>query len=1132
MPNSTEDTDYSQSHLGSVIKISSALKMSVKVDIIGEKSSYIVSSIFVTASGTNTLLSAISISEENFLFGKVEVAGVFIYDVNGTLYVGSPRDTLNAAIAIRNKNKMQSEIDIVGAKNSEIDGGIFVSVPSDIYSSIGIINKNKMTSEIAINGVYRSNLQGSLTIPATNNIESSILVRCGNKMFGTSKVIPTDDSDLEGTIGIILNREIPATVLIKRSNKLYGIMDITEQPNQSTELTPVRDAFLSEKVPLLNYGGEQTLVVGLGTARYRTILGFNSSAIPEDHEVESAVLRLYITEGREPNRKLGLYATSNDWTEYGVTWINQPDKRELITDVHAIHAGSITFDITEWLKQQRKSSKTNYSFYVVAENETEQIYYSFFSRESNQKPALKILHHSLTIPSTSRANIDGSIEVNSLLTPKDIPSTIKVLPPLDTLSTEEAGISLHAWDTNAEDGDKVNVYLQTPNGNGRLIKQNWSLKSSGNSTNSDFLDIELDEGLNVIIYEGVSPGTSGDLTSNIKLLTYGTRDKAGSFPNMLSINKQGKWESLKSNEFQATIKRAAQALDGLEYIDPKPVITWRVIRRPISDIGGSVLVERRKFLESRIIVSRPNLAGDVHVRQSTDNDLHSSLVASQRDFDDFGGSILIGQPNLPSSIRVKGRSDIDGGIKVTYPITYEVPSSLFVSKGVIVSSIFVTIAGKSDMASTLRTQRPIIKKDVPAKLFVNRKSLPSRVTIRAVGNDDSRGSISILSSIQKEDLPVILSVTRNNVKSSLEVLSHDDVNSFLIVRPYHHSILDSSLGVSRGNLPSTIDVFQPRTRVSNSIKSTIDVWHKDTIESSLRVVSGNLAGQIGVMGYGDHEIPSNLTVRIRFKDDIETVIDVATVRSYLKSKLAVAKQNEMLGRVDNIVRMGKGDLPSTLHPTICNTVASTLGVRNRNHMEGNVVIGFLRESDLLSTLDIAPTSTIPCNIVVRRDGSSDKASKIIIRSKKNHDLPSSISVFSASEVPSSISVKKTVNNNLLSSIDVKRHTSLPCSILIKAKATKNLSAMIIIKQVGNRDLISLLNVVIRANDEIGGSILVGKASNIEATIAVKRTDSSDLPAKVEVWHSSKIPCEIEVNVKNEVPCSIDIVTDYGYYYIM
>ncbi|MBG9775936.1 DUF7594 domain-containing protein [Brevibacillus laterosporus] len=1161
-------SDQDQVDLYSNIRISSALEMSGTVDIIGEKVNDVASSIKVTCTGTIELLSSISIATENILFGKADVARIYQEFMNSSLYICSPKDTLESVIAIRNKNKMGSEIEVVGVGTSTINSALSIIHHGELTSSLGIINKNKMgseievvgvgtstinsalsiihhgeiassvgiinrnkmeskievvgvgtstinsalsiihhgeltsslgirsknkmTSEIAINGVYHTNLQGSLTIHATDNIEASMLVRSGNKMFGTAKVIPTDDSDLEGTIGVILNHEIPAAVLINRSNKLYGIMDITEQPKQRTELIPVRDAFLSEKVPLLNYGGEQTLVVGLGTARYRTILGFNSSVIPEDHEIESAVLRLYITKGREPNRKLGLYATSNDWTEYGVTWMNQPDKRELITDVHAIHAGSITFDITEWLNQQRKLGKTNNSFYVVAENETEQIYYSFFSRESPQKPALEILHHSLTIPSTSRANIDGTLEVKSLHIPNDIPATIKVLPPLDTLSTEEAGISLYAWDTTTEDNERVNVYLQTPDGNVRLIKQNWSLKSYGNSKGSDFLDIDLHQGLNVIIYEGVSPGTSGDLTSNIKLLTYGTRDKAGSFPPMLSINKQGKWESLQSNEFQATINRAAQALDGQEYIDPKPVITWRIIRRPISEIGGSVLVERRKFLESKIIVSRPNLSGDVHVRQSTGNDLHSSLAASQKDFDDFDGSILISQPNLASSMRVKDRSEIDGGIRVTYPITYEVPSSLLVSKGVIVSSIFITIADKSDMASTLHTQRPIISKHLPAKIFVNRKSLPSSVTIKVGDKADYHCSVSVLSSMQKEDYPGILRVTKNSIQSSLVVLSHDDVNSLLTVRPFHHSILDSNLRVSRSALPSRIDVFQPRTRISNSIKGSIDIWYKNAMESSLRVVSGNLAGQIGVLGYGDHETPSSLTVRIRLKDDIESVLDVATVRSYLQSVLTVACYNEALGKVDQIVGIGRGDVPSSLHPTVNHILASMLGVRNKNHMEAQIVIGFLRDSNLLSH----------------------------------------ISVFSVSEVPASVIIQHTERSSLLSSIDVKRYTTLPCSLLIKATDTNGVFSTIIIKWKENSELVSLLNVVRRGNDNIDSSILVGRVSNLGAAITIKRTDHRNVPAKVEVWYSNKIPGEIEVNEKNEIPCSIDIETDYGYYFIM
>lgn len=937
-------------YIGSSIKVSSNNEMFTMVDIIGSNKSEIVGSILVTSTGTDILYSVLSVSTDNKVFVKTDIETPPRYDIKSSMYVGSYGSIIPASLAVKDKNKMTGQTEISVARNNDINSSIQVEPlkTPDLYeisATIGINDRSKMTGQYELDSFRAKAIPSSLEVQPLNALPSSLHIGRGNIMYGRMRTLLVDNSELEGTVGVTHSSNIDATIVIKGNNIMYGITEVDEQPKESVKINPIKDAFLSEKVPTLNYGGEQTLVVGLGEKRYRTILGFNSTAIPEKNEVDSADLRLYITAGREPNRKLQLYAASDVWTEYGVTWANQPERFALITDEHTNHNGSITFDLTDFIVQHHASGNKNFSFYVVAEDETEKMYDSFFSRESTQKPVLEVIHHGINVPNTSRANLDSSITVRGLTT-KDIPTKIQVLPPLDTLSTEAEGITLHAWDIDVEDGEKVNVYLQTPDGTVRLIKKDWVLRAAGGVSRKDFLDLDLDMGLNVIIYEGISAGTHGDLVSNMRLLVYGSRNRNSGVPPMLTITKQGKWVPLKSNEFGTTIKRDPKNMVGNDFKEPKPTITWRVIRRPISDIEGTITVDRRKSLVSSILVGRPNLPSTISIKVWEHYDIPSTLGIRGRDVSDLGGQIIVNQPDLPSTINILGKSVIDSSLEVVRLVKEDLPSSITISKAVIVSTIRVTHRGNDDLESSIQVERPFIKVNLPSILRVNVPDIPSKVSIRRRENSDLEGKVAVLSALQDNDMISTIKINeffeRNDVPSNIEVIP-----------------------VYTSSLPSQIQILDFNTSGSKSIPSSIEVWHKSNLGCSIRIISGNLQSSIGVKGYDHHEIFSTLWVSIRAKDDIDSTIDVATVRSYLPSSIEITEDNRMFVRIDDITE-GKGaQLPSEIRIKLPSNLPSMLGVRDKNHMEGIVAIDINGASNILSFITIKQVSELPCEVNVK-----------------------------------------------------------------------------------------------------------------------------------------------------------------------
>lgn len=153
----------------------------------------------------------------------------------------------------------------------------------------------------------------------------------------------------------------------------------------------------------------------------------------------------------------------------------------------------------------------------------------------------------------------------------------------ESIMVEVDKLTMFAWDDGAEDGDIVNIYLTNKNQGKTLIKSNWSLKNDSNSTNIDFLDILLAEGDNIIIFEGISPGSSGDLTASIKLLNHGSRDSMAAYPRLqVQDPSTGQFTDRTSNEFEAGIPRGSVSASPYTFSDPKPYREWHIYRKPQS----------------------------------------------------------------------------------------------------------------------------------------------------------------------------------------------------------------------------------------------------------------------------------------------------------------------------------------------------------------------------------------------------------------------------------------------------------------------------------------------------------------------------------------------------------------------
>lgn len=142
------------------------------------------------------------------------------------------------------------------------------------------------------------------------------------------------------------------------------------------------DSYVRESAPNSNYGANVQLWVASGTnVNYEGYLKFTVSGVVGS--VQSATLRVYSTSSTVDGP--AVYATTNDWTETGITWNTRPARTsDEMDDKGAIGTGVwIEYNVTPLI-----TGDGIYSFVLVA---TSVDSVSFSSREGNQPPELVLM---------------------------------------------------------------------------------------------------------------------------------------------------------------------------------------------------------------------------------------------------------------------------------------------------------------------------------------------------------------------------------------------------------------------------------------------------------------------------------------------------------------------------------------------------------------------------------------------------------------------------------------------------------------------------------------------------------------------------------------------------------------------
>ena len=174
-----------------------------------------------------------------------------------------------------------------------------------------------------------------------------------------------------------------------------------------------KDTFIEAGYPDKNHAGDDCIIIGLyyNTSKYRGLLQFDLSALPEGSTIASAILRMYMYSATNDkiSANIAPYTILQDWDENTVTWNSSPDYNNTSTpySVSVLGPGWYEWDITKMVDYWYNKIVSNYGLIMISDELTSFSTKTFFSSHNTENINLT---PELVVTYTAR---DTSISIDS-----------------------------------------------------------------------------------------------------------------------------------------------------------------------------------------------------------------------------------------------------------------------------------------------------------------------------------------------------------------------------------------------------------------------------------------------------------------------------------------------------------------------------------------------------------------------------------------------------------------------------------------------------------------------------------------------------------------------------------------------
>ncbi|MDO8688675.1 MAG: DNRLRE domain-containing protein, partial [Dehalococcoidia bacterium] len=246
-----------------------------------------------------------------------------------------------------------------------------------------------------VTGLFRQEAIGATV--SSREIARNIL------KYGDVSFVPVagNPGTISATVTSTISTASPSGVVSRTATSLVQLRP--QEPRNSAVLQPTGDSYVDQNGPNQNFGTGSTLDVQSNNTKTpnsnrRTFVAFGLSSIPSGTPVQSAKLRLFMTQSPASSRTYNASRVTAVWAQSTMTWNNQPPVAPSATSSTATGTNVnvwLTWDVTPDVQAFVNGTLPNYGWRIKDGVESDSgtflsVFDSQSSRVPGQRPQLVI----------------------------------------------------------------------------------------------------------------------------------------------------------------------------------------------------------------------------------------------------------------------------------------------------------------------------------------------------------------------------------------------------------------------------------------------------------------------------------------------------------------------------------------------------------------------------------------------------------------------------------------------------------------------------------------------------------------------------------------------------------------------
>ena len=870
-----------------------------------------------------------------------------------------------------------------------------------------------------------------------------------NKMFGNVQI--EHIKELNNILFVQNPKNSDATSVLKLNpkNKMHISLDIVEATEITIGLRPIKDAFVRERLPYLNYGDVGDLLAGkhsLNNEKYRSFIDFDLRNVPRDVVFTKCELVLYARNFNNIIPDLELYTVDKHWEEYGITWTNQPNQvptqqqlekiwetdpdyvwqsPRLIAKYTDNMTGlrSIRFDLSHIIEQWRKGELLQHGLMLVSSNENIGQFKNFFARESGLQtaPRLLITYYDPNPSSQGRLDYNNKIYIKAQ-SDKDFSCKIETLPP--TIKEKEK-------DVNCEIEVRNNSYLdskisiQKTNLDSEIIIENPVDIESKVSVlgQSNYDEVSKINVIRPSIFSRLDVRNNADINTQIDVTNY------QEYSNKIEIQRH-EYKNINSEILVVFTKSTNCILTVQKHNEIEYYNKIEIRNHKERDIYSEILIMKYMDLDCEIPISN-NIYKETDDIITVQNNKYKNILCklSITNHSNHKCRIVVSQYNIVNTIHVVYPFDLDNNMFIIGQRFNDVNNIINITENIDVNSnINICRSLINNNITIFRNEDSEIEQKINIHNYVETNA---RIVIR---NLDYSGEISVTNQKQFDNIITIrnnefknydcnLIVRRNmykEINNVIEIHNTKEINNITTIQRWDNYNVESHIVVRRNEYLN--------------IESVLYVYNIKEINSRIAISKSEIDSYINI--HHNKDIKNKLIIRSHEEKYIENKILV--LHSFIDSNIVI-RRHERYGIDSRISTEPSSEKNSIIDITNIKQLISFMSVKIPN------------ASDLISSLEIRNRSIFDSEIIIRCEEDKDIENVITIRKNKYYECNNNIIIRNHiyGDCYSNLSVKNHKYNNINSNLILLNNYDKNSQILVINEVDKEINSRIGIR-INNR----------------------------------------------------------------------------------